>query len=534
MSSFPSTERASAITQKLQELAAAAGTSGLSVGVVSNGKHIYTSHSGYQSVTTQEAPNDDTVYHLGSLTKAITAAGMAVLVEEGKFKWDSLLKDVVPGFHQRNEDVEALATITDLLSHRMGLAMRMNYWAQMEQELLHPPEKAIDILGALGKLADFRTTLKYNNWTYAVAGLIIEHYSGTTLEGFMQKHFFEPLNLKRTTFGTPTPDNYAGCHITLSDGMPFEVPRPMISSGTLMGGAAGLKSSLGDLLTLYTTLLEAVEDQKKTGETSTPGNPFKQTAMMFEPHGKKGATEYGLGWFLTELPGEIGWIGINDGRVAKNPIIARGCAATPLAYHNGSMPGALSSVHLLQQKKIAIVALSNTLSFADVPDYVGGLLLEEILDYDQPTDFLTLINEAKNASIQGPLKTAQKLQADQQLGTSHKPLEAYEGRYVNANGLFLLDVKVHGEGLRMHVQGLPKTYYDLRHYEHDTFAWSCDRDAEAKRAMFPQLSDAFRKVCFRTSADGEVSSIFWAYARDEPAGEVFEKQEDGTLEKANM
>jgi len=171
------------------------------------------------------------------------------------------------------------------------------------------------------------------------------------------------------------------------------------------------------------------------------------------------------------------------------------------------------------------VVLSNTLSFADVPDYVGGLFLESILGCEQPTDFLTLIKEAKEASIQGPLKTIEKLKADRQPGTSHKPLEAYEGHYVNSNGLFILDVKIHGQGLRMHLQGLPKTYYDLHHYDNDAFAWECDRDAEAKRAMFPQLSDAFRKVYFRFGEDGAVSSIFWAYARDEPAGEVFEKKQ---------
>ena len=55
----------------------------------------------------------------------------------------------------------------------------------MEQELLHRHKKAIDILGTLGKLADFRTTLKCIKCTYAVAGLIIEHYGGMTLEGFI-------------------------------------------------------------------------------------------------------------------------------------------------------------------------------------------------------------------------------------------------------------------------------------------------------------------------------------------------------------
>lgn len=80
-----------------------------------------------------------------------------------------------------------------------------------------------------------------------------------------------------------------------------------------MAGVAGLKSSLNDLLTLYTTVFDAAEDEKKTGKTSEIGSLFKQIVLMFEPHGKKDATAYEPGCFLTKLSVEIGWIEINDG-----------------------------------------------------------------------------------------------------------------------------------------------------------------------------------------------------------------------------
>ncbi|KAJ5679787.1 hypothetical protein N7462_008031 [Penicillium macrosclerotiorum] len=515
------------VKDKIEQLSTAAGNVGLSVGVLQEGKIIHQSHYGYQNLRTQETPDENTVYHLGSLSKAITAAGLAVLVEEGKFQWDSSLKELIPGFHQRNKYVEEQANLIDLLAHRMGLAMRMNYWAQMEQELLVPPTEAVNVLGALHSTADFRTTLKYNNWTYSLAGEIIERYSGLSLEDFMQQTFFKPLGLTRTTFAVPSEDNYASCHITLSDETPFEVSRPRIGSGTVMAGAAGLKSSLADLLRLYDALLTALEDQRKTGLTSTPDNPFKQVSMAFTPHGKKGATEYGLGWFMVNLPAEIGWIGINDGRVAQNPTIARGVDPTPVAYHNGSMPGILASVHLIPQTHTAVVICGNTLSLADIPDYAGGLILETLLGVDEPTDFLPLVTEAKESLVKGYANTKEKLAADRKLGTSHRPLDQYEGRFINPEGNFRLDVSVRGDGLRMHLQGLPRTYYDLYHYYDDVFAWTCDRDAETKRAMFPQLSDAFRKICFQVDGTGSVGSIFWAYARDEPYGEVFTRVAPG-------
>lgn len=513
--------RLNSLKGRIEQLSAAAGNAGLSVGVLQNGKIIHQSHYGYQNLRTLDSPDENTIYHLGSLSKTLTAAGLAILVEEGKFKWTSSLKELVPGFHQRNKYVEQQANVIDLLAHRMGLAMRMNYWAQMEPELLLPPTEAVNVLGALHPTADFRTTLKYNNWTYSLAGDIIERYSGLSLEDFMQQHFFKPLGLTRTTFAVPSEDNYASCHITLSDGTRFEVPRPRIGSGTVMAGAAGLKSSLADLLRLYDILLTALEDQRRTGLTSTPGNPFKQVSMIYTPHGKKGATEYGLGWFMVTLPAEIGWIGVNDGRVAQNPTIARGVDPTPIAYHNGSMPGILASVHLIPQTHTAVVICGNTLSLADIPDYAGGLILETLLGVDEPTDFLPLVSEANESLVKGYANTKEKLAADRKPGTSHRPLDQYEGRFINPEGNFRLDVSVHRDGLRMRLQGLSQTYYDLYHYHDDVFAWTCDRDTEAKRATFPQLSDVFRKICFQVDDTGRVGSIFWAYARDEPQGEVF-------------
>ena len=516
-------DRLRGLTPKIEQLRLAAGNAGLSIGVIQNDDVLYEDHFGVQDVRSTKIPNGDTIYHIGSLTKCTTAAGLAILVDEGKLAWDDRLIDVVPGFHQRSKDVQEKATITDLLAHRLGLPQRMNYWVQMEQELLVPAEEAVNVLGALHPAADFRSTIKYNNWTYTIAGLLIERLSGLSLQDFMHVHLIKPLGLRRTTFNTVSDENFAGCHITLSNRAPFSIPRPNIVSGTVLGASAGMKTSVNDMLKIYSTLLEAYHDQKASGKTSTPGNPFRHAEFIFTPHNKKGTTQYGLGLFITDLPAEIGWLSLNDGRVAQNPTIAKGIKSTRIAYHNASMNGALSSVHMIPESSTAIVILDNGIPFADLPDYVGGLILETILETNEPTEFMPLVLESKMAAIERPIETARQLEAERKHGTSHKPLQEYEGRYMNAEGNFFLDVEVRGDGLRMRLQGLPLTYYDLYHYHDDIFAWKCDRDAEARRAMFPMLSVAFRKVCFLEDANETISQIHWAYARDEPMGEIFTK-----------
>ncbi|KAI0542824.1 putative D-aminoacylase [Xylaria digitata] len=432
-------ERLAALDGQIQQLCDEAGNVGLSVGVLQKGETIYISHYGYRNLWTKVPPNSDTL------------------------KWEAPLidLDIEPRFHQRNQDVESQAPLIDALAHRMGFAMRMNAWAQMQQELLLPPREAINALGDLNKTAYFRTTIKYNNWTYAMVVLLVEKTTGKSVEEFMQETFFRPLGLKNTTFETPPTYDLAEPHITLTDGTPFEVQSPRIGNGTLMCGAAGIKSSLHDLLRLYDSLLTAFNDQKNSGMRSTPGNPFKETNMLFTSHNKKSSTEYGLGWFLTEFPSDIGWIGIN---------IGQGAPPTRILYHNGSMPGYLISVHLIPETQTVIVILGNTLAFSDLPDYVGGLILNTILGAKDEVDFLSLVRECKETSIQGPLRTAVQLEAERKTGTSHKPLIQYESWYVNEMGNLVLVVSVSGSGLRMNLNDLPETYYDLHHYHDDFFS----------------------------------------------------------------
>lgn len=60
-----------------------AGTAGLSIGIVHGSQPIYTTHFGYRDVEKQLAPDGDTVYHIGSMTKGMVVQALAFLVDEG-------------------------------------------------------------------------------------------------------------------------------------------------------------------------------------------------------------------------------------------------------------------------------------------------------------------------------------------------------------------------------------------------------------------------------------------------------------------
>lgn len=125
----------------ITELLKISGGAGGSVGVLHQNEIIYTAHFGCKDLVSRDAPNDETMYYLASLSKAFTAMGIANLVEEGKLHWDDLLSNIIPEFQHPDPDIRNSATIIDMLSHRTGLASKMNLWmAEHSRVMIQPAD----------------------------------------------------------------------------------------------------------------------------------------------------------------------------------------------------------------------------------------------------------------------------------------------------------------------------------------------------------------------------------------------------------
>lgn len=109
-----------------------------------------------------------------SLTKAVTAAAIGVLVEEGKLTWDTLVKDVLLSFKPRDEMLYNYLTITDILSHRSGMSWADNLVVGTEDNILIPGKEGINYINTQTRLLPFRARFSYNNLPYDLAGNIIE------------------------------------------------------------------------------------------------------------------------------------------------------------------------------------------------------------------------------------------------------------------------------------------------------------------------------------------------------------------------
>lgn len=307
-----------------------AGTAGLSLGVVHNDKLIHSANFGFRDYGSKLPVDDETIFPGCSLTKAMISATMGVLIEKGALTWDTKVKDVLPGFHPRDEALRNFTTITDLLAHRTGMAAS-NYWLGSQNNILVAKEDSLMFLNNQLSVKPFRGQWQYNNLGYELAGLVIEQVSGQRWDKVLGSKILEPLGLTRTNAMADEKDgNTAKAYAVLDNSTPTEIAGVKSAANKFGGAAGGIRSCVKDLLKFYQELMRAGKHQFGTGQASTPGSPLSQVAQLLSakiPLREKSLREdsYALGWVRCQLPGPMGAIGLNPRLMPDGmPIVGKG------------------------------------------------------------------------------------------------------------------------------------------------------------------------------------------------------------------
>lgn len=213
---------------------------------------------------------------------------------------------------------------------------------------------ALPTISYLERVFEFRARWLYSNWGYALADEVVTRLSGESWGTMLKERIFDPHGMSRTITEHDTSlSNIAESYMALADGTPYHLPWPDPEDGKVMEGAVAVQSNVHDLLNYYAATLFAAEDQQKHGTTSTDGSPLKQVSIMLQPHvdldPRNTGLErsYGLGWIRTELPGQLGIIGLNPRYTKSMPVVGKGLDRRVLCiYHQGSTNTFLGSVHL--------------------------------------------------------------------------------------------------------------------------------------------------------------------------------------------
>ena len=167
---------------------------GVAVGVVERGHLVFARGFGYRDVEHHLPVTPDTLFPLGSASKAFTATAIALLADEGKIALDAPVRTYLPDFSLDDPVASATLTTRDLLTHRSGLPRHDLFWYQapLSRDELYRRLRFLEPSGPPAR------AWRYNSLMFVVAGRIVEKVSGESWERFVRARILLPLNMRRT------------------------------------------------------------------------------------------------------------------------------------------------------------------------------------------------------------------------------------------------------------------------------------------------------------------------------------------------
>ncbi|WP_031080208.1 serine hydrolase domain-containing protein [Streptomyces sp. NRRL WC-3549] len=289
--------------------------------------------SGARSGVEGHAPDDDTQYRIGSLTKTFTAVLVLRLRDEGLLDLDDPLEAHLPGTGVGE------VTVFQLLGHSAGLAAETPapWWERTPGS--SRPELS-DVLGAQPLLHPAGHGHHYSNPGYTLLGALVEKVRGDSWSEVLRREILEPLGMDRTT---PEPQAPHAGGWAVHPWADVILPEPAEDLG-IMAPAGQLWSTTADLLRFARFLAKG--DERVLSASSV--EQMRVPAAPSESVGQEG--NYGLGLQAARL------------------------GSRSLFGHTGSLPGFLATLWFSVEDDVAAVVLSNATSGPAVATVAADLV----------------------------------------------------------------------------------------------------------------------------------------------------------------
>jgi CubicO group peptidase (beta-lactamase class C family) len=322
------TDTATALQEKLTEIAEGLQVPGVAVGVLVDGREEYAFH-GVTSIENPLPVNGDTLFQFGSTGKTFTATAMMRLVEQGRVDLDVPVRTYVPELRLQDEDVARTVTVFHLFNHTAG-------WEGDLMEDMGGGDDAlakyVERMATIKQVTPLGEAVSYNNASLSLAGRVIEKVTGQTYEQAMKELIFQPLGLDHCYF-FPTEimtRRFAAGHNQAQDGTitvarPWALPRSAHPAGGISSNAADqlawARFHMGDGRAADGTriLSEAMLKRMQQPTVETPGSALGDAI--------------GISWMLRDVEGVrlVGHGGDTNGQHSAFTMVPeRGFAVTTL------------------------------------------------------------------------------------------------------------------------------------------------------------------------------------------------------------
>jgi CubicO group peptidase (beta-lactamase class C family) len=423
---------------------------GIAIAIVKDGKVLAAKGYGVRKLGDPAPVTGRTLFEVASNSKAFTAAALAMLVDEGKLKWDDPVTRHLPGFQMYDSYVTGAMTVRDLLTHRSGLGLGagdLMWWPTST----FSSDDIIDRLRYIKPATSFRNSYAYDNLLYIVAGKIIAEKTGKPWGDAVRERILAPLGMDGTTTSVAemlkTAD-YSAPHSRINDKISVVKPMPVANAV----GAVGIDTSAEDIARWMNMLLndgktpdgKQLLSEKQLREMWTAQTPMP----VGEPKGALAVTRpnfnaYGLGFNLRDYKGR------------------------KIATHGGALQGFYSRVLMVPEEKLGIAIFTNAENSGSM-NALQWRLLDQFLNVPA-SDWIGIVAADEQARHKEELAKVSKASAVR--AAKSKPsleLSAYEGEYQDP---WYGKVTIQREAGKqvMRFSRTPDLVGELEHFQHDTF-----------------------------------------------------------------
>ena len=430
----------------------------MALGVVKDGKIELCEAFGYADVEAGRKADADTLYQIGSCSKAFTAALVAILVDQGKLDWDTPIQKYVPEVRFYDDFTTANVTLRDLLCHRTGLPRHEYSWYGTDFD----KATLVHNLRYLEPNQPIRSKFQYNNQCFILAGYIVERVTGKSFEENLDAYIFGPLGMTRSCAFIDDIEGNAN-HAEPYDrtnpndalhGMrkiPFyRMPKEDKSKGigAPLGPAGSINSCASDMLKWVTLHLNQGEFEGKRIVSEAAMKELHKPQMLLSapldmPMEETEFCSYGLGWMVEMFRGH------------------------KLVQHGGNINGFSGFTCFVPDLNLGVVAYTNMNS-----SFLHYALAREVIDHYLGVtggNWVRRYHDFVAERLGGHEKLIHAMTGDKVEGTqpSH-PLADYVGTY-GRPGYTDVKISLDGDKLRLAFIG---ANVELQHFHYDTFVLS--------------------------------------------------------------
>lgn len=386
---------------------------GVAVGVVERGQLSFARGFGYRDVERHLPVTLDTLFPLGSCSKAFTAAAVALLAGEGRIALDAPVRAYLPDFVLQDPVATATLTPRDLLTHKSGLPRHDLFWYQapFSRDELYRRLRFLEPSGPP------RTQWRYSSLMFVVAGRMVEKVSGQSWERFVASRILAPLEMRRTVLSAEAmeADSDHASPYAIRQGRAQKIP--LLKGANAIAPAGGVYASVRDLarwLTFHATRSPALLDERMWRELHRAQAEMPEADQPEVRH-----RSYALGWIHERYRGH------------------------PLVAHNGSIDGFVVHLGFLPETGQGLIVLLNR-DFA-----TEALMAIAYSAYDRLLGLAPLDWEQRLQEMLTPLASVRETALD-------FPIEEVVGRYEHS-AYGPLTVRAEGHRLVMQFRNLRAT-----------------------------------------------------------------------------